>query len=481
MVKDEIEIELSKEYDDSVRCPVNRLGKFRQCLATFIANIITICLGTVNGWAAPVQPQLQSETPPVGRRLSDDEISWLGAITFMGGVAGVLVWARAADLLGRKGAGYLIAAPFLLSWTLLLFCDHYYLLLAARFIAGFGGTGVLVNTPLYVGEIACAQLRGPLGSSLILFINFGYLLAYFFGSVLTYARFNFFCLLLPVVYLALFAYLPETPNYLYMNRREDEAKRSLLYFCGDNARAMNHEFNLIASVTNGGPRVELSDFLRKKSTRRALVIGMVLITGQQVVGINILLTYTVAIFSAAGSAISPNLCSVIVGVAMLIASIPSCYLINRLGRKYLLIFTSTGMSASLLLLAVCFLFDKSNAFVQSTYLPLVSFSTAIVCYALGVGPVPFVLSSEIFPSSVRNMATSLIIAWGIFGSFATVKLYPSMLSLLGYFGTFSLFSVSALCLSLFIHFCVPETKNLSLNAVIELLENHSTLKVGRFS
>ncbi|KAI5745918.1 hypothetical protein M8J76_015525 [Diaphorina citri] len=150
----------SAEFNSLV---TNTKSKIRQYITAFVVNIIAFGFGTVNGWPSPAQSMLQSPHPPIGDTpFTDEEISWLGSIVFIGGVIGSLVWSQVADRLGRKAAGYLTAVPFIISWSIMIFATDYWSLLGARFIVGIGCTGSLINVPLIVSEMADKDLRGPL-------------------------------------------------------------------------------------------------------------------------------------------------------------------------------------------------------------------------------------------------------------------------------------------------------------------------------
>lgn len=171
-------------------------------------------------------PQLQSDDSPVGTEpMSNEAASWLGGALCIGGLIGTPLVAAVAEKFGRKVAGCLIVLPHGVCWLLTIFAEDQNYLFVARFFAGIAGAGAILVIPLYIGEIASDKIRGMLGSLLVFFVNAGILAAYILGSLVSFHVFAICAAVLPIVHLAAFVFMPETPTYLVRCNRMAEAGR----------------------------------------------------------------------------------------------------------------------------------------------------------------------------------------------------------------------------------------------------------------
>jgi Arabinose efflux permease len=427
----------------------------------------------VNGWPSPAQSMLQSPHPPIGDTpFTDEEISWLGSIVFIGGVIGSLVWSQVADRLGRKAAGYLTAVPFIISWSIMIFATDYWSLLGARFIVGIGCTGSLINVPLIVSEMADKDLRGPLGTCLVLSLNGGYLFSYVIGAFATFTQLNVSCAFVPIVFLVLFYWIPESPSFLISKDKVKEARESLLWYRGDDEDVTEVEMRFLQSQAFTKPNnVSVAALFTDRGVFRGFIIGFILIMGQQITGANFVLTYTASIFKAAGSKLEPDICTIIIGMLQLIASIVSCVVVNKAGRKILLLLTYLGIFLALSTMGACYyLIDTGTDISSFSFVPIVALSFFVTCNAMGVGPVPYILFGEILPGYIQNMAISVFFLFGIFGAFLTVKTYPTLNAIWGMHGTFLFYALCSLSMFIYTMLFVPETKGRSVRSILRELK-----------
>lgn len=442
------------------------------------ANIITFGFGTVNGWPSPAQSQLQSENPPIAHTpLTDEEISWLGSIVFMGGVVGAMVWSQVADRFGRKAAGYMTALPFIMSWLMMIFANNYWSILIARFLVGIGCTGTLINVPLIVSEMADKDLRGPLGSYLMLFLNGGYLFSYSIGAFATFTMLNVCCFFVPVVFLLAFYWIPESPNFLISQDRLEEARESLLWYRGDDTDVTDIEMKFLIGQYDLKTDVNVAALFSDRGIFKGFTIGFILVMGQQITGANFVLTYTASIFKAAGSKLEPNICTIIIGMLQMVASIVSCLVVNKAGRKALLLVTYLGIAFTLSTMGFCFYLIAIGIDISSfSFVPIVALSLYVSCNAMGVGPVPYILFGEILPGYIQNMAISVTFLFGIFGAFLTVKTYPTLNAIWGMHGTFLFYALCCLGIFFYTMIYVPETKGRSVRSILRELKGSPDIK-----
>lgn len=418
-----------------------------------------------------MQPLLSSADPPVGTEpMSLNLISWLGSINFCGAIIGTLFWGTSSDRLGRKCTAMIIACPFIISWSLKFAAQNAWWLIVARIINGIGCSGVIINTPIYVAEMAEDKIRGSLGSFLMIFLNAGCVFSYVIGSVTSYHTLALICLCIPVLFLAAISCLPESPVYLWTRGRRDTAEISLLWFRGGNNIQTVKELeslNLRSSTSSESP--SFSSLFQSVGIRKALLISITFVLGQQLSGMLSILTYTVSIFRQSGSSLSPNNSMIVVGVLQFLSAIMSSALVDRVGRRVLLISSYVAMTLSLSTLGGYLYFEQQNWYPLLRWIPIICISITVVFYSIGVGPVPFVVMSEIFPPNIRGFVTSKIQLLSTSLSFAMVKAFPFMTDLFGHHGCFLLYASSCGVLSIVTYFLVPETKGKSLQTILNIL------------
>ena len=173
---------------------------------------MAVGVGTALAWTSPVLPQLEEKDSWLS--ITPEEGSWVGSLLALGAMLGALVSGPMADKLGRKKSLLFLAAPFLLSWVLIIFSWKLWLIYVARFIVGSGVGAACVLVPTYISEIAEVSARGTLGAMFQLFLTVGILLAFVFGAVLSYTVFAIICALVEVGFLVSFVWMPESPVWL---------------------------------------------------------------------------------------------------------------------------------------------------------------------------------------------------------------------------------------------------------------------------
>lgn len=432
------------------------------------------------GWTSPMQPLLSSDTPPVGLDpMSDEFISWLGSINFLGAVCGTLFWGTCSDRLGRRLTAILVAFPFLLSWILKLSAQNAWWLLLARVVIGVGCSGVIINTPIYVAEMAEDKIRGSLGSLLMIALNSGCVFSYVVGSLTSYHGLAAACLCVPICFLLTFPFMPESPVYLWTQGKREKAEKSLLWFRGGNVIQTMKE--LEALKERPGKPLEApsyKDLFSTRGVRKAVVISLGVVFGQQFCGILAMLTYTVKIFKDSGSSLSANNSTIFVGVLQLISALASSFLVDRAGRKLLLGCSYLAMCLSLLVFAVYSYYHDDSWSPVFRWIPIICLSTNAVSYSMGVGPVPFVIMSEIFPPDIRGFAMSKVQLLGTSLSFVTVKTFPFLTRVLGSHGCFLLYALCCAALAVFTFTVLPETKGRPLQSILKQLNGEDLSDAG---
>lgn len=430
------------------------------------ANLVTFSFGVYTGWPATVTPTLKSpQSTTLDHILTENSISWACSWGMISAILGTFFWGLLADKYGRKITGFLTMVPYLVSSIILLQVKTETALMISRFLGGFGASGAAINTPMYVGEISDMNMRAVLGSLFILMYNIGVLYVYVFGVFVGYDMLNWACLAVSILFMLVWCYVPESPIFLIQRDRKSEAKQSLKWLRGkDNDKEVEEEMD---SLTHRGDQLTtatLKDYFDKVNVK-AMLIGFVFQTGTQFSGINIILMNTVDVFKKSGSTLSAETCTILVGVVQVVASTIASYTVNKAGRKFFLILTYAMTAMALITMGWCFHVSKVDKDYHTGLLPILSLSLHVIAFSVGLGMVPYIIYTEIFPANVRNGCMSMLMFWNNVLGFGIVKAYPKIEETLHISGCFWLFGAVCLAVVPYTYFFVPETKDKTFDEI----------------
>nr|CAD7461952.1 unnamed protein product [Timema tahoe] len=389
-------------------------SKFKQYLAAIICSILPFAQGTVVGWPSTTLPLLQSEDNPIGSTpMTEEDASWIGSLICIGAILSVPVFSYLVNNQSRKMAGYIAAMPLIPSWLLVIFANSKNMLHSARFIAGLSCGGGTVVIPLFVAEISEDSVRGALSTLTVLFFNGGILFAYCAGSYFRFHSLACICLTLVILFIVCFYFVPESPVFLMSRNRQNEAARSLRWLRGDDQGAISTEIAKLRRISQENrERMEamgLKEALLSRATIKGLTIGLGLCLNQQLSGLYAVLVYTVNIFQESGSSVSPYVATILVGILQIFGSYIASLLVDRAGRRVLLVFSNLCMTTCLGCLGSYFYLKQSTDVSAYGWVPVVSLSTFIVAVSVGPGALFFLIVSEVFSERVRNIATTLCV------------------------------------------------------------------------
>jgi sugar porter (SP) family MFS transporter len=382
----------------------------------------------------------------------------------LGCVVGASVAGVLSDWLGRRRILLLSAAIFALSSVATSLPNSLGPFCAARLVAGTAiGIASLV-CPLYIAEVSPAGIRGMLVSLNQLAIVTGILISYLAGWSLSSLgpeswRWMFASAALPsvVFYLALFA-VPESPRWLAKEQRYEMALTVLDRLGEPDARARLEEIKAAIGEESGS----LAQ-LFQPGLRLPLIIGITLAVFQQITGINTILYYGSIIFTeqvGAQSASAALWANVVIGAVNLVCTIVALFVIDRLGRRSLLMIASAGMGISLGILGVIFLLHPSaGSLVLSLILCYVAF------FSVGMGPTVWVVISELFPTRIRGRAMSIAtISLWVACMFITLT-FLSLVKAISVSGAFWCYALMCVFTFFFVWRYTPETKGKTLEEI----------------
>ena len=392
---------------------------------------------------------------------------WQGltvASSLIGTVIGSMIAGIPAQRFGRKKVLMFVAIMYLLSAIGCASSSLWLLFISFRFIGGIAVGASSVVGPMYIAEISPARLRGRLVGSFQLNIVIGIFLAYLSNYFLLISigsdswRWMLGIMALPAaMFWILVRQIPESPRWLVLNNRDEEAKAILAKIGEPN---VNAEIAEIHALAHEGTHEKL--FSRK--FRKPIAFAMLLAMFNQLAGINALIYYAPRIFEAAGiSKDSAFLQAVSIGATNLVFTIIAMRLIDRFGRKTLLLVGSVGMIVFLALAAFSFGSSNAGGYSYSLMFYLIGF---IAFFAFSQGAVIWVFISEIFPNSVRSKGQSLgstthwVMAAAISWTFPIVAEIHDGSKI-----AFLFFSAMMLLHLLFVWRWLPETKGRSLETI----------------
>ena len=453
----------------------------------------------------------------------------VGCVVF-GAMAGNLLAGPLADRFGRKNILIIVAALFTMSATWSAMATGYTEFIIARIIGGIGIGGAILIAPIYIAEIAPPKLRGSLVSFNQLNIVIGISVAYFSNYFLVDMEGESWRWMLGVeaipaaIYFLSLWTVPRSPRWLIQKLNKIEIARKILMKIGGENYAEVTIQEIQRGVAKKEKKGRLADIFQSKYAT-IMIIALGIAFFQQITGINAVFYYAPTIFEqAGGSTDSSFLQAIVVGLTNLVFTLVAIWLIDKLGRKPLLLIGTTFMTIALLMATFAFnsatydfnettlakvtdlevkmalttlkgnsydgqavLFEaveeplneeqflvfKRNEitnFIQiNATLVLIAILLYVASFAISLGPVMWTLISEVFPSKIKGIAISVVGFFNSLVSFSVTQVFPWELSNLGPTVTFALYAVLSLCAVVFVYKFVIETKGKTLEEVEELL------------
>jgi SP family galactose:H+ symporter-like MFS transporter len=390
----------------------------------------------------------------LGTRMQEFTIS----IVLIGAMLGAAGSGAIADRIGRRLTLLIAGGIFALGALDSAFAPGIGVLLAGRFVIGIAIGFCSVVAPLYISEVAPAEVRGALVSLYQFAITVGILGAFLIDYALAHAqawRWMLGLALVPsIVLIAGMIPLPESPRYLFKIGRDEDAREELRRIAGG-AEIEREEQGITASL-----RVKSAGFraLSVPQVRAALLLGASLAILQQITGINTVIYYGPQIFQMAGigSNEASILATALVGAINVLLTLVAIFFVDAIGRKPLLYAGCSGMFLALAILAYAF----SQPHLAGSLVPVAlgSLMLYVGCFAFSLGPIVWLLISEIFPLQSRGLGMSLCTLANWAANFVVSQFFLTMVERLGRSLTFAIYAALCLVTIVVVARGVPETK-----------------------
>jgi SP family arabinose:H+ symporter-like MFS transporter len=393
--------------------------------------------------------------------LSEAGLGWTVSSLLFGCMAGVFLAGKAGDQYGRKKVLMLAAFLFFLSAVGSASAHSLVFFVIARMLGGIAVGVASILSPMYIAELAPAKYRGTLVSLNQLAIVIGILVAFFSNWLLVDTgvnnwRWMLLVMAAPAVLLFFSLFLvPESPRWLVAQNRNDEALQILIKTSGK--KFAQTELREIEETLKNNEESTFRDLLAPK-VKPLLFIGIILAIFQQITGINTIMYYAPKIFANIGQSNNSALMqTILIGGTNLIFTLVAMVLIDRFGRKLLIVVGSTGMMV--MLAGLSFLFFTNQT---SGILVLLFILGYIAFFAASLGPALWVVAAELFPNRLRSKGMSIAIVSLWMACTVVTIVFPIMLQKLSGGITFLIFALICLANLIYVLKFVPETKGKTL-------------------
>ncbi|ROZ64681.1 MFS transporter [Kocuria soli] len=399
------------------------------------------------------------------------------ATALIGTIIGALTAGKPADTYGRKKVLFVIGALYFLSAIGAALSENWYLFMFFRLIGGIGVGGASVTAPIYTAEISPPRLRGRLVGLVQFNVVLGILVAYLSNYVLAQVlsedvawRWMLGVQAFPAaVFMLLLFTVPESPRWLFLAGKTEEARTNMARLASSPEEAAELEGEIQEAIADLAQDSRPAPFFTAKY-RRVILLAIAIAAFNQLSGINAIMYYAPDIFRMAGAAEdSAFLQSIAVGGMNLVATMVALTVIDRFGRRKLMLIGSIGYLISLGVIALLFFTQGHNFSGFSSALVLASLLLFIAAHAFGQGSVIWVFISEIFPNRVRARGQALGSFTHWFAAAVITWTFPWIAAGLGPGMAFALFFVCMVGQLVWVLKAMPETKGVPLEEMEERL------------
>ncbi|XP_011307096.1 facilitated trehalose transporter Tret1 [Fopius arisanus] len=443
-----------------------------QWLAGFTVSLAVLTASLANGWASPFLAKLTSDDVDTSFKITPDEGSWVASLLSLGRVFGAVAGAICQGTIGRKKTMLVGALPLTFGWVCMIFAKSVEYLYVARFCNGMGSGMIWGALSLYMGEIADPSIRGSL-----IFLNLnassmGSLLGNAIGPFLGLEEYGYVAVSLAAAFIIFFSWIPESPYHYVLQGDLKRAEASLLWYKrhADAPKEIAELKEFMGNTNNDSEsfRNKIKVFCKPNNAKNMAIVTMLnlfLYCG----GHNVISSYSEIIVRKSDIRIAPSIVVMALGVIMVIAGGVAMVFVDKCGRRPLLIYSSFGVCASMVMLGIHFNLlawqVDPHAIDWLPIVALVLYNFALPC---GMLSMPNTLLGELFPPTLKTIASLTFTCTAAFISFCAIRAFQPVLDLVGERAIFFMIASAALCVAPFTYFLVPETKGKTL---IEIQEN----------
>ncbi|XP_045127796.1 facilitated trehalose transporter Tret1-like [Portunus trituberculatus] len=436
-----------------------------QVAACIAASLGTLASGAVNGWTASTLPSLQQDI-----HMGTIETALMVGIIGVGAILGSLIAGRIMDCMGRRKTIVLANPVLVVAWIFMAVVPNIYLVLLGRFTCGLMTSFLFSSVSVYCSEIPEARVRGSLGTISSFFITLGVVLSYITGAFLPWRHSCYVCAAPPLLSMVTMLAMPESPYWLMLKDRRGDAETALKWLRGPHYD-INEDLESVATKLKAvGTKSEYRELLRPR-TRRPFFISLFLMTLQQGSGSNILMMYTSNIFISVGIE-DHHMPTVYTGLVQVVGTIGSVLLMDRLGRRTLIVASITTVGMFTITLGVYYYLGTVGVSWPQA-MPLLAMLMSVFGYSLGCRTIPWLATSELFNTTIRSRANTICLFYNRILNFVIIQIYPFVAEAAGPHIVFFFFGAFSLVLGVLAFFILPETRGKSLEQIQDYFEEKS--------
>ncbi|XP_040583623.1 facilitated trehalose transporter Tret1 [Lepeophtheirus salmonis] len=438
----------------------------RQLLATLATTWTTISNGLLSGYTAQAIPSLMEDNSTI--HITEQHESWISCIVPLTAVLSSPLSSPLCAFIGRRYTMMAMCLPMSAGWFIITYATDANMILAGRGITGAASAIAIPAAYTYTAEISSSRNRGLFGSILSIGWCFGIVLSYSMGSILSWNWLALSSSIVPLIQFIVFWNGAFSPRWLVTRKRLDEAKESLAFFRGGWNKFVDCELkDMVHQFENGDQKTHLArlKMLFKPGIRKAVFFCMTLKFFNMMTGYSVINFHAKAILvsSRVTSFISPNLATIILGLCGMSGNIISSLIIDKTGRKNLLLVSSVFLFLAQLGQGTYFYFQDSLH--DYRWLPMVTLLTFAIFFPIGWGSVTYVMVAEMVPTSIRPETSVIGACWEQLLAFSILKIHNIACSLHGPEYLHWASSVLIFIGGMFVIIFLPETAQKSLEEI----------------
>ncbi|KAJ6224484.1 hypothetical protein RDWZM_003029 [Blomia tropicalis] len=438
-------------------------------VCAFFALCSAWALGCILGWSGIALDSLKkNESIPHIRTIDDgtqthpDDLeyeTWMSSCVTLTALIGSLMSGFLTKFIGRRKTLIGMSIPTIIGWALICYAKSFIVIIIGRSITGFCCGVISGTTPGYIADISTPKTRGFLGTSFQIMICFGELYLICFGTLLEWNQLAYMAIIPVIISSVGMVFAPESP-ITFIERDNEKGALKMLTMIRTKSSDIDDELKELKErienkrLNNVGSGIGI---LKRVDVYNPTIIAILLNAFQQLSGVNAIMFYLTNIFEG-GSSIPSNVAAIMVSGALVGATLLSGFIVDKFGRKVLLLTSGIGHIVTLTIMGVYYKFIEPDC----GWIPVVCLIVFVIVFSLGFGPIPWMIVGEVTPNEAMPLVSSLGSATNWLCAFIVTKEFKSLIQAINKCGTYWLFSSLSAVSVIYIYFFVPETKQRSI-------------------